>query len=165
MLWGATPPDERVVRLGGLAHQLHVRDPALVETLVDAGPVHQRALALWAARRACAAASGRIDWSVALDAVAAGQPVPPPFDDFEAVAAIIWPPAPDGPAHVLVASVGPAVRQPIDPNACAVPALEGAAQPDPLRAVLDAVVAAGWAEPDERAWSAAVRAELARLRG
>lgn len=166
MRWGGTVPDDpRLLAVGGYAHQLYGRDRALVEALVDAAPAHQRAVALWAARRVCTTATDRVDWSVALDAVAAGRPVPPPFDDYDAVSAITWPPDPDavgGTWGMLVASVGPAVRQPIDPTACAVPALAAAAQPDPLRAVLDAVEAAGWAEPDEKAFFAGVRAELSR---
>ena len=165
--WGGTVPGEPLLSLGGYTAQLHARDSSLVEALAAAGAAHQRAVALWAARRVCAAASDRLDWSVALDAVAAGRPVPAPFDDFGAVSAIAWPPDPDAPVGQAQwsMSVGRAVRSVIDPTVSAVSALRGTTEPDPLRAAVDAVEAAGWSERDEKAFFAAVRAELARLTG
>ena len=78
-----------------------------------------------------------------------------------------WPPGPDAPATFWAEIVvnAPRKRYVIDPTVSAVHALAGAAEADPLRAVVDAVEAAGWSEQDEKAWFTAVRAELARLRG
>ncbi|WP_088283185.1 hypothetical protein [Kineosporia sp. A_224] len=164
--WGGTEPDARLLAVGGFAQQLSRRDRELVDLLAGADPTTQTAVALWATRRVCAAAIDLVDWAVPLAAVEAGEPVPAPFDDYEAVSAMVWPqPAGGfmGAVEVLHLTDGrPPPRMCIDPTVSAVSALAGAAQPDPLRAALDCVEAAGWSEPDEAAYFTAVREIVAR---
>lgn len=164
--WGGTEPDARLLAVGGFAQQLAQRDRGLVDLIAGAHPTTQTAVALWATRRVCAGATDLVDWAVPLAAVEAGEPVPAPFDDYEALSATVWPQSADGFVGVIETLSFPADRPPprmlIDPTASAVSALAGAAQPDPLRAALDCVEAAGWSEPDEAAYFTAVREVLAR---
>lgn len=152
--------------MGGFAQQLARRDRGLVDLIAGAHPTTQTAVALWATRRVCAGATDLVDWAVPLAAVEAGEPVPAPFDDYEALSAMVWPQPAGGLVGVVEVLSSAADRPPprmvIDPTASAVSALAGAAQPDPLRAALDAVEAAGWSEPDEAAYFTAVREVLAR---
>ena len=54
-LWGGRLPDERVRRVTGAA-ELARLDRELVDRIADMAPATQRAVAVWAARRACEAA-------------------------------------------------------------------------------------------------------------
>lgn len=203
--WGGQLPNDALRSVGGNVRGLLPFDAALVHAIDAAGPELQRAVALLAARRACAAAGlADLDWvEAALTALAERRPLPPPFDDTErmwealhsdprvpdrAVGQAIPPerppfrapatpkspePAPQrapqppvtGPAASAMRSPdspGPSARPttgsprytvqvtlgPPDPSLrvsqphMALPALIGAAAPDPLQAALDAVYAA-----------------------
>ncbi|MFP3986061.1 hypothetical protein U9R90_00850 [Streptomyces sp. E11-3] len=92
-------------------------DPALVRAIDVAGPEAQRAIALLAARRACAAAGlMKLDWIAAgLTTLAEGRPLPPPLDD----PAHIWRALASDP-HVPNRTVGRAIprkRPPFQPPA------------------------------------------------
>ncbi|MEU3087819.1 hypothetical protein ACWCQ0_29270 [Streptomyces massasporeus] len=212
--WGGRLPSDALRTVGGNVSGLRDFDPALLHALDAAGPATQRAVARFAARRACEAAGlTALDWVArALTALAEDRPLPPPFDDD----ARMWhalasdpdvpdrtvgravppgrPPFQDGPSSPVPVArspeeaaalvVGPAsavARQsspqpasepapapqsspqppsetgqyglfvsfgPPDPSLrfsqphAALPAVTGAAEPDPLRAAVDAVYAA-----------------------
>ncbi|MEU1937982.1 hypothetical protein ACH49O_31300 [Streptomyces coeruleorubidus] len=193
--WGGQPPSQALRDVGGNVRGLLEFDPALVHAIDASGPATQRAVAVFAARRACEAAGlTALDWVAdALTALGEGRPLPPPFDD----EARMWqrlatdPRVPDRtvgravpperppfrppasaddpipqPQDAARAVVGPAaavveaaaadsamcagaftIGRP-DPSLrmsqphMALPAVTGAAEPDPLRAALDAVSAA-----------------------
>ncbi|MFH8499115.1 hypothetical protein [Streptomyces coeruleorubidus] len=193
--WGGQPPSQALRDVGGNVRGLLEFDPALVHAIDASGPATQRAVAVFAARRACEAAGlTALDWVAdALTALAEGRPLPPPFDD----EARMWqrlatdPRVPDRtvgravpperppfrppasaddplpqPQQAARTVVGPAAavaeaavaNSPMragaftigrpDPSLrmsqphMALPAVTGAAEPDPLRAALDAVFAA-----------------------
>jgi hypothetical protein len=196
-------PSRSLRTVGGNVQGLLRFDAALVHALDAAGSSTQRAVAVLAARRACAAAGlDRLDWIAAgLTALAEGRPLPPPFGDADRVwralesdprvpdravaeavpperppfqppgddstrermrgcgsmpripgilARATKPPSPPEPppsaeatwyAHTAaIGAPNPAMRM-SQPH-MAIPALLGAAEPDPLRAALDAVFAA-----------------------
>ncbi|MDQ0710976.1 hypothetical protein QFZ55_000428 [Streptomyces luteogriseus] len=81
--WGGRLPSDGLRTVGGNVSGLRDFDPALLHALDAAGPVTQRAVARFAARRACEAAGlTALDWVAhALTALAEDRPLPPPFDD------------------------------------------------------------------------------------
>jgi hypothetical protein len=81
--WGGRSPSRALRDVGGNVRGLLAFDPALVHAIDASGPATQRTVALFAARRACAAAGlTALDWVAdALTALAEGRPLPPPFDD------------------------------------------------------------------------------------
>ncbi|MFF7794729.1 hypothetical protein [Streptomyces sp. NPDC007991] len=81
--WGGQLPSRSLRDIGGNVRGLLAFDPALVHAIDAAGPVIQRAVALFAARRACEAAGlTALDWVAgALTALTERRPLPPPFDD------------------------------------------------------------------------------------
>ncbi|MFJ7906697.1 hypothetical protein [Kitasatospora sp. NPDC096204] len=227
--WGGRRPSEALRGVVGNVRGLLEFDASLPHALDDAGPRAQRVVARFAARRACAAAGlAGLDWvAAALAALEEDRPLPPPFDDpdalWQALAADPRVPArtvrravapgrePFRPPHAdlyapspmfapvsvppPVISTGtvterqeppappaagaePAVTRtarlvpgPLDPDPpvsqphMALPAVLGAAEPDPLRAAIDAVFAAvvTYGE-DHRTLLAEVRAVLAEHR-
>ncbi|MBD0676813.1 hypothetical protein, partial [Streptomyces sp. CBMA156] len=81
--WGGRRPSEALRRVAGHVRGLLDFDALLLHALDDAGPRAQRAVARFAARRACTAAGlDGLDWVAAgLTALDEGRPLPPPFDD------------------------------------------------------------------------------------
>ncbi|MDX3635639.1 hypothetical protein PV728_36385 [Streptomyces europaeiscabiei] len=81
--WGGQLPSQALRTVGGNVRGLLAFDPALLHAIDAAGPTTQRSVALLAARRACERAGlTGLDWIAdALTALAAGRPLPPPFDD------------------------------------------------------------------------------------
>ena len=81
--WGGRLPSDALRTVGGNVSGLRDFDPALLHALDAAGPATQRAVARFAARRACEAAGlTALDWVAhALTALAEDRPLPPPFDD------------------------------------------------------------------------------------
>lgn len=81
--WGGRLPSDALRTVGGNVSGLRDFDPALLHALDAAGPATQRAVARFAARRACEAAGlAALDWVAhALTALAEDRPLPPPFDD------------------------------------------------------------------------------------
>jgi hypothetical protein len=75
--WGGRLPDERVLRTNGALELARV-DRELVDRITDLDPAIQRAIAVWAARRACAAAGlTDIEWvKPALVALERGESLP-----------------------------------------------------------------------------------------
>ncbi|WP_225797396.1 hypothetical protein [Streptomyces aculeolatus] len=149
--WGGRIPSERVLAAGGNVMMLVRLDRDLIDVVDAAGPAAQRDLAGWAARRALSAAGlDRVGWIAAgLDAVDRGEALAGPLADltraFERLFA-----DPDVP-HTLVDSTDGSCDNVLQ-QAMALPALFGAAEPNPLRAALDALshAAATWgsAYPD-----------------
>jgi len=149
--WGGRIPSERVLAAGGNVMMLVRLDRDLIDVVDAAGPAAQRDLAGWAARRALSAAGlDRVGWIAAgLDAVDRGEALAGPLADltraFERLFA-----DPDVP-HTLVDSTDSRCDKVLQ-QAMALPALFGAAEPNPLRAALDALshAAAAWgsAYPD-----------------
>jgi hypothetical protein len=143
--WGGRPPSERLRSARGNVTGLAQMDRDLVDALDRARPAIQRAIASWAARRACDAAGlSSLDWvATALDALDRGEPVPPPFDHLPDAFARLGDGAATSQRLVIVHGedrVGPAPR--IDRRYAAIPAVPAAALDDPLRAALDALHAA-----------------------
>jgi hypothetical protein len=83
LTFGGTPPTERLRDLRANIRDLSTMDRRLVDAMAAATPQAQRALAAWAARRACEVAEiDTIDWIAAgLAALDQGGPLPAPFDD------------------------------------------------------------------------------------
>ncbi|MFD5480952.1 hypothetical protein [Streptomyces hawaiiensis] len=81
--WGGRLPSASLRDVRGNVSGLREFDPGLLHALDAAGPATQRAVALFAARRACEVAGlTTLDWVTdALTALAEGRPLPPPFDD------------------------------------------------------------------------------------
>ncbi|MFE1943379.1 hypothetical protein [Streptomyces massasporeus] len=81
--WGGRLPSDALRTVGGNVSGLRDFDPALLHAIDAAGPATQRAVARFAARRACEAAGlTALDWVAhALTALAEDRPLPPPFDD------------------------------------------------------------------------------------
>ena len=113
-------------------------DRDLLDAVEAASPEHQRQIALWATTTACRAARlTEVPWiAEALAALAAGEALPPPFEDPEAS----WhrllsdPTVPQSTVRSLDGLVPNMLQQ-----AMAFPAIEAAAAPDPLVAAIDTV--------------------------
>ncbi|MFI7018430.1 hypothetical protein [Streptomyces sp. NPDC050164] len=119
--WGGQPPSQALRDVGGNVRGLLEFDPALLHAIDASGPATQRAVAVFAARRACEAAGlTALDWVAdALSALAEGRPLPPPFDDD----ARMWqtlatdPRVPDRTVGRAVPSERPPFRPPATPGA------------------------------------------------
>jgi hypothetical protein len=139
-------PSLRVRTLVANTHLLWSLDPDVVEALAVANQDEQRAVARWAARKACAVAGlDTVDWvAEALAAVDRGEPLPPAFGDEGAVFNRLLS-DPRVPSTVVRAPDG-------HPNwsqqALAFPALLAAWRSDPLVAAVDAVGTTAWAHGD-----------------
>ncbi|MEV3972938.1 hypothetical protein AB0K68_33190 [Streptomyces sp. NPDC050698] len=81
--WGGRSPSAALREVRGNVSGLLEFDPALLHELDAAGPAVQRAVARWAARRACEAAGlTALGWVTdALTALDEDRRLPPPFDD------------------------------------------------------------------------------------
>lgn len=136
--WGGRIPSEQVRAAGGNVMLLVRLDRDLIDVVDAAGPAVQRDVARWAARRALTAAGlDRVGWLAAgLDAVDRGEDLPAPFDDMTRAFDRLFA-DPDVP-HTLVDSPDGRHDNALQ-QAMALPALFGAAEPNPLRAALDAL--------------------------
>jgi hypothetical protein len=151
--WGGRVPTPRLREIGGQAAQLAELDRALVDALEAAAPDVQRAIARWAAHRACdmAGISERPWVAAGLAAMDRGAALPPPFDDRRAASDKLLEGLGDGKVYktfsiiVPLGDESPAERISSSnfskPHA-AVPAVFAAVESDPLRAACDAVWAA-----------------------
>ncbi|MFB7088985.1 hypothetical protein [Streptomyces sp. NPDC056296] len=139
--WGGRLPSPRVREVGGDARGLVPLDRELLDAVDAVCPATQRRLARWAAHRAFTAAGlDDVDWiTPALAALDRGEPLPAPFDDPRRA----WERFFTDDRITRTASDafdgcrGNPLRQ-----VMAMPALRAAAEPDPLRAALDALFAA-----------------------
>lgn len=151
--WGGRPPSDRLRRVGGHVRGLAQRDRDLVDELDRADPAVQRAVAVWAARRACDVAGlASTDWVAAgLDALDRGEPLAPPFDHLpDALARLNGGPSGRTTVRLVTASAGtPRPSRQIDRRYAALPAIPAAAHDDSLRAAIDALAAAAVAFGDE----------------
>ncbi|WP_407560031.1 hypothetical protein [Streptomyces sp. 184] len=142
--WGGRIPSERVLAAGGNVTMVRL-DRDLIDEVDAAGPRAQRDLARWAARRALTAAGlDRIGWIAAgLDAVDRGEDPPEPCDDMGRAFGRLFA-DPEVPETLVDSPDGRFDN--VLQQAMALPALFGAAEPDPLRAALDALshAAATW---------------------
>jgi hypothetical protein len=135
--WGGTAPAQWAQALAANAFGLAQLDRPLLDALGTATPAVQRAVAAWAARRACEAAGlVTIDWiAPALAALDQGAPLPPPFDGdkdpWDRLRA-----DPRVPSTTVTIPTGtPNVSQ----QAIAFPTIRAAARQDPLAGTVDAV--------------------------
>ncbi|MFF1629432.1 hypothetical protein [Streptomyces sp. NPDC058272] len=138
--WGGCLPSDRLRNVGGNVAGMVDLDVALVHAIDEAGPDIQRAMARWAAHRSCdvAGLSG-VDWiGRGLAELDRGVPFSPPLDEEARTWNLLFrdPQVPD--TIVTLPDGTPHASQ----QAMALPALTGAAHPDPLQAALDALYAA-----------------------
>ncbi|WP_409473642.1 hypothetical protein [Streptomyces sp. HC307] len=140
--WGGRLPSDRLrdVRdklraVKGYPQGLVGLDAALVHAIDAAGPEEQRALARWAAHRACATAGlSEIDWVArGLAELDRGEPYSPPLDDSRRLRDAVLSDARVPQSHDGTPGL---------PQVAALTALWDAAAPDPLKAALDALLAA-----------------------
>ena len=133
--WGGRLPDERVRRTNG-ASELVRLDRDLVDAMAALAPATQRAVAAWAARRACAAAGlTGLEWvRSAVAALERGKPLPfaSLSETFDLLRA-----DPDAPRTSVVSYDGR--HQHISQQHAAVPAIWSAAANDPLGAALESL--------------------------
>ncbi|MGA4541343.1 hypothetical protein ACPA54_15280 [Uniformispora flossi] len=162
-VWGGREPSDRLRNIRGNVHGLRVLDVHLVHALDAAGPAVQRRIARWAARRAFEAAGlAQVDWiAPALDALDAGEPLPEPFGDGRRAFDRVY--GDPGVPRTTVVIPALAPRE-ISRQAVALPALTGAAEPDPLQAAVDALYAAASSfGSDGRGFLAEVRRRFPEL--
>lgn len=161
--WGGREPSDRLRGIRGNVHGLRLLDVHLVHALDEAAPAVQRRIARWAARRAFEAAGlAQVDWiAPALDALDAGEPLPEPFDDGRRAFDRVY--GDPGVPRTTVVIPDLAPRE-ISRQAVALPALAGAAEPDPLQAAVDALYAAACSfGADGRGFLAEVRRTFPEL--
>lgn len=139
--WGGRLPTDRVRALQGNAEAAALLDTDLAEGLVKASDDDQYRVARWIARRALAEAHlGGIAWlTEALDAVDAGEGLPPLFDDVRTVWDRLWsdPEVPDTVVTTVDGRIDTFRQQ-----AAAVPAVFALGTDDRLCAALEAFWAA-----------------------
>ncbi|MGP3968608.1 hypothetical protein [Streptomyces sp. 6N223] len=139
--WPGHPDRDRLREVMGAVPGMAELDAELCWAMAEAAPAAQRAVARWTARRACARAGiAGIDWvAPALAALDEGLPLPSPFDDTERTWRLLW--ADERVPHTTVTHCNGLLEN-VSQQAAALPALWGAAEPDPLRAALEALLAA-----------------------
>lgn len=141
LYWGGVRPSNRLRTLQANVIGLAELDRPLLDALTEADPDSQRAIARWAARRACDAAGlSSLDWvAPALTAIERGEELPAPFDDQAQVWERLF-----GKSAEFQAVVATTIEIPprIDPQAAAVPSLFAAVEADPLKSAVDALYAA-----------------------
>jgi len=139
--WGGRLPSERIRALHGNAEAAALLDTDLAEDLAKAPEEDQLRVARWIARRTIAEAGlADIVWiAEALDAVDAGESLPPSFDDVRTVWDRLWS-DPEVPVTVVTTVDGRIdnLRQ----QAAAVPAVFALGTDDRLCAALEAFFAA-----------------------
>jgi hypothetical protein len=133
--WGGRLPDERIRRING-ATELARLDRELVDGIAALAPATQRTVAVWAARRACAAAGlTDLDWvKPALTALERGESLP--FNDLGEAFRLLR--ADPRVRSTTVASYDGRYER-ISQQHMAVPALWSAAATDPLGAALESL--------------------------
>ncbi len=160
--WGGREPSRRLRELDPRAIALAGQHRDLVDVVEALAPARQRQVALEVARRACAGDhDSPVDWTPALEALGRGGSLPAPFDDQDALDALMFGPARqvsfEG-SFTRVAEVGRVPRPRIHTGVSAAAAVRGASDPDPFAAALRAIGAASWSAPDEDAFFAEVEA-------
>ncbi|MGY4644633.1 hypothetical protein [Cellulomonas sp. URHB0016] len=176
-LWGGRPPTEELRGWGWRAARLARDDRDLVDRLVALSPGQQRAVATWAATRACERA-GILDVPAAveaLDLVARSGRLPALWKDWDAVWDALFPPDEgDEPTQVVVTlhtattvslGGGPPPRTPLGPEASAIEAVQGAGKKHPGKAAARAVAGLSHGAEDLPACFAEVRDEIRRVVG
>ncbi|WP_432522816.1 hypothetical protein [Kineococcus sp. SYSU DK006] len=153
---GEQLPSERLLAIAARASSVARRNRELAEALAALPADEQRAVAVWAARQACAIAGllGQ-DWTEeALQAAAGGGPLPPLWDDADRVWAKLFPDEEEDEDQVEYSGAyitwhDDEVHQPLSPEAAALDALQQSALPDSAEAVMGAVDAfsLGHADP------------------
>ncbi|MBO3083014.1 hypothetical protein [Cellulomonas fengjieae] len=149
--WGGRPPSDDLRAWGWRARQLAGQDRDLVDAIAGLDPDQQRALAAWAATRACerAAILDRPGVAAALADIARGATPAAPWTGFGEAWDALFPPEPDDQddagaplsAVVMTISLSPAsaARTPLAPEAAAIDAILSAADPHPGTAAAGAV--------------------------
>ncbi|MFR9723359.1 hypothetical protein ACL02R_08300 [Streptomyces sp. MS19] len=139
LMWRGRLPGERLRRIPGrVASDLARLDRKLVEAIDAAGPVTQRALARWAARRAYAVAGlAEADWiAPALAALDRGETLPAPFGSRHRVWERVLD---DGRIRRTTVTAWDGSGADVVQQQVAIPALRHATAPDPLHAAMHAL--------------------------
>lgn len=159
--WAHRPPSDRLLALGGRASRLAHADRPLLDAVAACDAQTQRAIAAWAARRACEiAGAATLDWVARALTVLAqgGTDLPAPFDDeFAALAQLRSIPRDVQPAAGLPEPDSLGVTLTVTPEEGAVGAICCADSPDPPWAAVTALEVASEARPDRSAFFAEVR--------
>jgi hypothetical protein len=162
--WGGRPPTDRLRGLLANTIGLSKLDRGLLDSLADAPPEAQRAVARWATRKVCGLARlDTVDWiTPALAAMDRGEPLPPPFDTEKPPWDRLWA-DPRVPVTTVTIPTGtPNCSQ----QAIAFPAIHAAYHDDPLAAAVDTVYWAALAYGDRhRDLLAAAAVRLAEVTG
>ncbi|WP_106614172.1 hypothetical protein [Saccharothrix carnea] len=143
--WGGRLPSDELRQLGGNALRVLGLDRPLGEAVAEAGPVVQRDVARWAARRAFTEAGlADVDWiAPALTAMDRGEPLPSPFGDGKPLWELLQPVLADDrvPKRVissLILALDGKRHNKLQ-QAMALPALFAAHEENPLKAALEAL--------------------------
>jgi hypothetical protein len=156
-LWGGALPSPALRGVRGAARDVGLAEQELTRALAAVSLAEQRRIAGWVARRAYQEIGiAELDWvAPALDAVEAGEALPPPFD----VVGSLWERLQSEPR--VPPRIAPMLRAGVDqdsPVRRAVGTLYGALLPTPLHAVLTALAEA------VQAFGADARFPLAELK-
>lgn len=135
--WGGRLPSERAERVNG-ASRLAELDRDLLDGLENLDGPGQRAVAVWAARRACAEAGlSEVEWiRPALAALEQGAPLPPPLDDHKAAFERL---RTDSRVRRSAVRSYDGRHERFSQQHAALPALRAAAAADPLAAAVETV--------------------------
>ncbi|MEZ0492125.1 hypothetical protein AB2L28_07725 [Kineococcus sp. TBRC 1896] len=155
--WGGRAPTAQLRAVGGRTGQLAHLDRDVVDALAALNGAQQRAVAVWAARRACDVAGiTTLDWiEQALDSALRGEPLPQEWADFDQVWNRLFP-APESQSEVEIVYTGrylaageEYVHEPLAPEATAIDAVLQAGEQDAAQAVMGAVdaLARGHVDP------------------
>lgn len=160
--WGGRAPSAWLRAIGGRAPQLAQLDRDLVDEIADLDRDRQRALVNWVARRACRLAGQEgVDWvAAALHALERGEALPPPFDQPDRAYARMFSGGEDKATFtsLVMRIVDPdEPPPPLAPEAAAVDSMLEAANIEPARAAIEAVVGAAAGEEDPAPFLAEVR--------
>ncbi|MEV6631517.1 hypothetical protein AB0M54_12280 [Actinoplanes sp. NPDC051470] len=138
--WGGRAPTPRLRELTGNARNMARSHRDLLDELAAQPPSAQREIATWLARQAFEIAdlTGDPAAAAALTALESGDPLPPPFDTPEAAYDHIHPRATRNFVGYVSFGKPTGPRPPIHRPSFAVPALFGAAESDPLQAIVEA---------------------------
>ena len=163
-------PEMRLVgpRIAGVA----ASDFELAQLIATATDEGRRLLALWAVEQVCRlAATAPLNWGIAIAALSAGEPLPPPFDDSRTTFSALFNPEPDTVGatgstmrrEVRIGRVaGPHEHVVIHPSAAAGAAVRAAADPDPVLAAIGALEQAAAGMQDRAKFYAQARRRFTR---
>ncbi|WP_157063201.1 hypothetical protein [Luteipulveratus mongoliensis] len=159
--WGGREPSPSLEAVGPESGPVARADWQLANAIAEANEEQQRRIAVWAVREAIQGLpTDVVDFGIALEALADGRTLPPPFDDESRVHELLFP----GPTRVEIRRVTAAemsersemTRPPIAREAAALAAIRMATGADPAVAAMGALSQAAAGQSDRAAfWSRA----------